>query len=129
MNKHLISTIIAGALILSASSAHAAVNVFACEPEWGALANEIGGDDVSVYVASTGQQDPHQIQARPSLIARARSADLVFCTGAELEIGWMPVVLRQASNGRIQPGMPGYLEATSVVQMKEVPTRLIVFIR
>jgi len=119
-------TLIGAALcaVAFATPAYANLSVFACEPEWGSLATEIGGDNVSVYVASTGRQDPHQIQARPSLIARARSADLVFCTGAELEVGWMPVVLRQAANGKIQPGSPGYLEAASFVTMKEVPQHL-----
>src|SRR6202162_3863086 len=85
--------------------------VFACEPEWGALAGELGSDKVTVFVATTGRQDPHQIQARPSLIAQLRSADLVVCTGAELEIGWMPLLLRQGANARVQPGSPGYFEA------------------
>lgn len=107
-----------------ARPASASVHVFACEPEWGALATELGGDAVSVYVATSGKQDPHQVQARPSLIGRARNADLVICAGAELEIGWMPVVLRQAANGKIQPGSPGYLEATAFVQLKEKPERL-----
>lgn len=124
MNKLLIGAVLATVLSLSATPAQATVNIFACEPEWGSLAREIGGDAVSVYVASSGRQDPHQIQARPSLIARARNADLVFCTGAELEVGWMPVVLRQAANGKIQPGSPGYLEAASVVTMKEIPQHL-----
>ena len=124
MNKLLISVVLISGLFFAAVPAKAAVNIFACEPEWGALATEIGGDAVTVYVASTGRQDPHQIQARPSLIARARNADLVFCTGAELEVGWMPVVLRQAANGKIQPGSPGYLEAASVVAMKEIPQHL-----
>jgi zinc/manganese transport system substrate-binding protein len=124
MKKLLICAALASMLSFTSSPAKAAVNIFACEPEWGSLANEIGGDAVSVYVATTGRQDPHQIQARPSLIARARSADLVFCTGAELEVGWMPVVLRQAANGKIQPGSQGYLEAASVVTMKEIPLHL-----
>src|SRR5207248_1639288 len=101
-----------------------ALEVFACEPEWGALATELGGDRVSVFVATTARQDPHQIQARPSLIARLRSADLVICTGAELEIGWLPALFRQAANARIQPGGPGYFEAAQHVRLLEVPTRL-----
>ena len=124
MNRLLISVVLISGLFVTAAPAKAAVNIFACEPEWGSLATEIGGDAVTVYVASTGRQDPHQIQARPSLIARARNADLVFCTGAELEVGWMPVVLRQAANGKIQPESPGYLEAASVVVMKEIPQHL-----
>src|SRR5690349_21710350 len=106
------------------SPARAALNVFACEPEWGALATELGGSDVDVFVATTARQDPHQIQARPALISRLRGADIAVCTGAELEIGWMPVLLRQSSNGKVQPGGPGYFEATQQVRLLEVPTRL-----
>ena len=109
---------------VTAGPVRAALNVFACEPEWGALASEIGGDKVSVFTATTAKQDPHQVQARPALIAQLRSADLVVCTGAELEIGWMPVLLRQASNGRVQPGSPGYFEAAQQVRLLDVPTRL-----
>jgi zinc/manganese transport system substrate-binding protein len=104
--------------------AQAALHVFACEPEWGALSTELGGSDVDVYVATTARQDPHQIQARPALISRLRFADIAVCTGAELEIGWMPVLLRQASNAKVQPGSPGYFEATQQVRLLEVPTRL-----
>jgi len=104
--------------------AHAALNVFACEPEWGALSTELGGSDVDVFAATTARQDPHQIQARPALISRLRNADVVVCTGAELEIGWMPVLLRQSSNGKVQPGSPGYFEATQQVRLLQVPTRL-----
>ena len=99
----------------------AALNVFACEPEWGALAQELGGDKVNVYNATTAQQDPHRIEARPSLIARARNADLMICSGSDLEIGWVPLLLIQSGNGRIQPGSPGHLEASRFVVRLEVP--------
>ena len=102
----------------------AALNIFACEPEWGALARELGGDKASIYVATTALQDPHRIEARPSLIARARTADLVVCTGAELEIGWMPLVQRQSGNARIQAGQPGYFEAASQLVLIEIPQRV-----
>jgi zinc/manganese transport system substrate-binding protein len=102
----------------------AALNVFACEPEWGALARELGGDKVTVYAATTALQDVHRIEARPSLIARARSADLVICTGAELEVGWLPLLQSQSGNANIQVGRPGYLEAADLVELIEVPTRL-----
>ena len=78
---------------LAAQAALAALNILACEPEWGALSKELGGDKVSIYVAVNALQDPHHIEARPSLIARARSADLIVCTGADLEVGWLPLVL------------------------------------
>src|SRR5882672_3370821 len=93
-----------------------------CEPEWAALTQELGGDDVKIYVATHALQDPHQIQARPSLIANARNADLAVCTGAELEIGWMPVLLRQSGNERIQAGSPGNFEAANFVTKLEVPS-------
>lgn len=102
----------------------AALQVMACEPEWGALAKEIGGDDVVVYTATTGLQDPHRIEARPSLIAQVRRADMLVCTGADLEAGWLPLLLRQAGNPRVQPGAPGYFEAASFVTKLEIPTRL-----
>jgi zinc/manganese transport system substrate-binding protein len=100
------------------------LKVLACEPEWGALVQELAGDRASVYVATTALQDPHRIQARPSLIASARSADLIACTGAELEVGWLPVLLRQSGNAAVQPGQPGYFEAAAFVEKLEVPARL-----
>lgn len=109
---------------MAAQPALAALSIFACEPEWGALARELGGDRVSVYVAITARQDPHRVEARPSLIARARSADLVVCTGAELEAGWLPLVLAQSANPKIQNGQPGYFEAGRYVAMREVPQRI-----
>ena len=105
------------------SPALAALNVLACEPEWGALAKEIGGDRVTVYTATTALQDPHRIEARPSLIARARSADLMVCTGAELEIGWAPLLQTQSGNPKIQVAQAGYFEAASVVPLIEKPMR------
>ena len=104
--------------------AHAALNVFACEPEWGALATELGGDAVRVYTATTAFQDPHRIEARPSLIAQMRRADLAVCTGAELETGWLPILLRQSGNAAIQPGKPGYFEAARQVAMLDKPAVL-----
>jgi zinc/manganese transport system substrate-binding protein len=84
----------------------------------------LGGDRVKVYNATTAQQDPHHIQARPILLARARNTDLLVCTGAELETGWLPILLRQSSNGNIQPGKPGYFEAAAYVAKLEIPARL-----
>ncbi|MHB0916960.1 MAG: metal ABC transporter substrate-binding protein [Thiobacillus sp.] len=104
--------------------AHAALNVFACEPEWAALAKEIGGGDVKVYSATTAMQDPHRIEARPSLIAQMRRANLVVCTGADLEVGWLPVLLQNANNAAVQPGRPGYFEAARFVPLLDKPARL-----
>lgn len=123
MLRHLF--VLAGlALGIIAAPAHAALSVFACEPEWAALTQELGGGDVSVFSATTAQQDPHKIQARPSLIARIRGADLLVCTGAELEVGWLPLLLRQGANPKVSPGQRGHFVATEYVQMREVPVRL-----
>jgi zinc/manganese transport system substrate-binding protein len=107
-----------------AAPALAVLNVFASVPEWGALAEELGGEQVKVYTATNALQDPHHIEARPSLIARARTADLVVATGAELEVGWLPLVLQQSGNARVQPGKAGYFEAAQYVRMLEKPARL-----
>jgi zinc/manganese transport system substrate-binding protein len=109
-------------LWLAAQPALAALNIFACEPEWGALSKELGGDKANVYVATSPLQDPHHVEARPSLIARARSAVLVVCTGAQLEIGWLPLVQTQSGNAKIQLGQPGYFEASQQVLLLEVPS-------
>ena len=111
----------AAALVTAAGLVRAEIDVFACEPEWGALVAEIAGDKVRVYTATTGLQDPHRAEARPSLLARARSASLLVCTGADLETGWLPVVLRQANNPRIQPGTPGHLLAADHLTLLDVP--------
>jgi zinc/manganese transport system substrate-binding protein len=108
--------------LAAALPANAALKVLATTPEWGALTTELGGDKVNVYTATTAFQDPHRIDARPSLIARARSADLVVATGAQLEIGWLPVLLQESGNSRIQPGAPGYFEASAQLRLLEVPS-------
>ena len=91
----------------SSQPALAALKVLACEPEWAALVQELAGDKASVSSATTALQDPHHIEAKPSLIARARNADLLVCSGSELEVGWLPLLIRQSGNQRIQPGTPG----------------------
>lgn len=108
-------------IILSSSSLAAAkLNVFACEPEWAALTQEIATDRVNISTAISADQDPHQVQARPSLISAVRQADLVFCTGAELEIGWLPVLLSRAANPKVQ-NAPGLFYATDQVSLIEKP--------
>lgn len=124
MNRHTFLALLAAPLVLLATPAQAALRIFACEPEWGALAQELGGSLVDISVATNARQDPHQIQAKPSLIARARNADLVVCTGAELEIGWLPVLLQQSGNAKIQPGQPGNFAAADYVRKLEIPTQL-----
>ncbi|MEP7068324.1 MAG: zinc ABC transporter substrate-binding protein [Usitatibacter sp.] len=122
MRSHLL--IAMAALAACIAPARADLSVFATVPEWGALAQELGGDKVKVYTATNALQDPHHVEAKPSLIARARTADLVVATGAELEIGWLPLVLQQAGNPKVQPGRPGYFEAAPFVPLLGKPTRL-----
>ena len=107
-------------LLLVPLLSHAELRVFSCEPEWAALAQEIGGDLVDAYSATTALQDPHYIQARPSLIAKVRKADLVICSGGQLEIGWLPALLRKANNPDVRPGSRGYMEASSFVVRLDV---------
>ena len=114
------------ALLLAAlvsTPAQAKLKVFACEPEWGALVTELAGDKVDLDVATTALQDVHVIEAKPSLIAKARSADLLVCTGAELEIGWLPQLLRQSGNTRVASGAGSFM-AASQVKTLEKPTVL-----
>ena len=119
--KTILKIIAASGLVLIAFPAIAALSVFACEQEWAALTQELAGDKVSVYSATTALQDVHRVEARPSLIARARSADLLICTGSELEIGWLPLLLTQSGNRKIQLGAPGYFEAAQYAVKLEVP--------
>src|SRR6185369_5328086 len=108
----------------AALPAHAALKVLATTADWGALTRELGGERVDVYVATTALQDVHRVEAKPSLVARARTADLLVSTGAELEIGWLPVLIQESGNSRIQPGAPGYFEAASALRLLEVPNKV-----
>ena len=108
-------------ILVFASPSFAALNILATTPEWGALATEIGGDKVSVYIATTALQDVHRVEARPSLMARARNADLLVATGADLEVGWLPVLQRESGNSKIQIGSLGFFEAAQQVRLLDVP--------
>jgi len=110
--------------LLSSTPLHAELRIFTCEPEWAALAKELAGDKADIFTATTAQQDVHYIHARPSLIARLRRADLIVCTGADLEIGWLPVLLRRSGNPNVLPGAAGNFAASSYVKMLEKPKTL-----
>ena len=118
---HFLKGLFAAALALAAALPAHALEVFATVPEWGALARELGGDDVDVYTATTALQNVHRIQARPSLIAKYRQADLVIATGADLESGWLPALAEKGNNPRVRAGAPGFFEAFRHVKMLEVP--------
>jgi zinc/manganese transport system substrate-binding protein len=117
-------TLIALILLLAALPAQAQLRVFACEPEWAALTEELAGDRAEVFTATTAEQDPHYIQARPSLIAQLRRADLAVCTGAELEAGWLPMLQRRANNPKVAAGAPGHFEAAAQVPLLDRPAQL-----
>jgi zinc/manganese transport system substrate-binding protein len=112
------------ALALFALPAHAVVKVLATTADWAALTTELGGDKVDVYRATSALQDVHSVEAKPSLVARARTADLLVANGAELEAGWLPVLLQESGNRRIQPGAAGYFEAVSAVKLVDVPAKV-----
>ena len=115
--------IIGMGIILSPTLSFANINILACEPEWKALALEIGGKHINVHSATSPMQDPHHIRARPSLIAKARRTDMFFCSGASLEIGWLPILLQQAK-AEVQPGTDGYFLASRVIPVLEIPLTL-----
>jgi zinc/manganese transport system substrate-binding protein len=110
------------AVAASTSPAHA-LDAFACEPEWGSLLHELAGDAISVDVGTSALQDVHVVEAKPSLIAKVRRADLVVCTGADLEVGWLPQLIRQAGNPKVASGA-GYFLASDQITTLEKPTAL-----
>ncbi len=121
MNRQLLAAAFGIACAISVSSAAAKTHVFACEPEWAALAEAVGGDDVRVRSATHGRQDPHYIRARPSLIAQIRRADVLICSGAELEVGWLPVLMKRGARHGIQPGQAGHIMAAGHVAVLDRP--------
>ena len=122
--KKIIGFIFSFIVMIAATPAIAELNVFACEPEWASLTNELGGERVSTYSATNAYQDPHHIEARPSLIAKVRRADLLICSGSELEVGWLPLLQRQASNAKVLPNTMGYFEASSMVERLDIPKNI-----
>jgi zinc/manganese transport system substrate-binding protein len=108
--------LILGSVLLTLSqSAIAQLNIFACEPEYAALALELA-PEAKIYSATTAMQDPHQVQARPSLIAKMRQADLVICAGAELEVGWLPMLQMKAANAQVRNTDKGLFFAAEHVE-------------
>lgn len=107
--------LLGSALLTLSHGALAQMNIFACEPEYAALAKELA-PDARIYSATTAMQDPHQVQARPSLIAKMRQADLVICAGAELEVGWLPMLQMKAANAQVRSTDNGLFFATEHVK-------------
>src|SRR3954462_2353417 len=98
------------------------LNVVTSTEDLAAIASEVGGDRISVESIARGYQDPHFVEAKPSFILKMQKADLLIVVGRELEIGWLPPLVQQSRNGRIQPGAQGYLDASLTATILEVPT-------
>jgi zinc/manganese transport system substrate-binding protein len=120
------TTLIAGAalaaLVSGAAPASAAVNVVTTTEDLAALVREVGGDKVKVEAIARGYQDPHFVDPKPSFILKLHGADLLVAVGRELEIGWLPPLVQQSRNAKIQPGADGYLDASLTVKILELPT-------
>jgi zinc/manganese transport system substrate-binding protein len=122
MKKHiLIFTALLGALTVSAS---AKLNVVSTLPDFGSIAREIGGDKVEVTVLAKPTEDPHFVDARPSFVVALRNADVLIDGGAELEIGWLPPLLQNARNPKIEVGKPGRVIASQGIRLMNVPTNV-----
>lgn len=115
--KRMLNTLLLTGSCLFATGIEAKLNVFACEPEWGALAKELAGDKAEIDVATTALQNIHQIEPKPSLIAKLRRADLLLCTGAELESGWLPQLTRQSGNANIVSGNGNFMAANFITTL------------
>src|SRR5205085_2133305 len=109
-------------IVLCAFSAQAKLNVVATLPDFGSLAREIGGDNGAVTVLAKPTEDPHFVDARPSFVVALRNADALIDGGAELEIGWLPPLLQNARNPKIESGRPGRIVASQGVRLMNVPT-------
>src|SRR5438477_12410967 len=111
-------------IVLCAFSAQAKINVVATLPDLGSLARDIGGDNVSVTVLAKPTEDPHFVDARPSFVVALRSADLLIDGGAELELGWLPPLLQNARNPKLDIGKPGRVQASQGIRLMNVPTNV-----
>src|SRR5438477_12984575 len=105
-------------------SAQAKVNVVATLPDFGSLAREIGGDKIDLVVLAKATEDPHFVDARPSFVVALRNADMLIDGGAELEIGWLPPLLQNTRNPKLEVGKPGRVQASQGIRLMEVPATL-----
>ena len=103
-------------------AAAATINVVATTEDLAALTREVGGDRVNVEAIARGYQDPHFVEPKPSYILRLQRADLLVVVGRDLEAGWLPPLIQQSRNARIQPGARGYLDASLTARILEIPT-------
>src|SRR2546422_11229307 len=113
------------ALLLAAPAtarAQSKLNVIATTQDLASIAAEVGGDRITIESIAKGYQDPHFVEAKPSFILKLQKADVLIVVGRELEIGWLPPLVQQSRNGKIQPGAEGYLDASLTAQILEIPS-------
>src|SRR5712664_4302952 len=110
--------------IVCSLSAQAKLNVVATLPDFGSLAREIGGDKIDIIVLAKATEDPHFVDARPSFVVSLRNADALIDGGAELELGWLPPLLQNARNPKIEIGKPGRVQASQGIRLMNVPTNV-----
>ena len=113
---------LAAVLSIAAARAEAAINIIATTSDLAALVTEVGGDKVTVEALARGYQDPHFVEAKPSFVLKLNKADLLVVVGRELEIGWLPPLITQSRNAKIQPGADGYFDASLTAKILEIPT-------
>ena len=122
--KLTLTAVVASLALLSSVTARAQgkLNVMTTTEDLASIAREVGGDRIAVEAIARGYQDPHFVEAKPSFILKLQKADLLVVVGRDLEIGWLPPLVQQSRNGRIQPGADGYLDASLGAQILEIPT-------
>jgi zinc/manganese transport system substrate-binding protein len=122
MNRKLLILVLGSMLFAGSARAQSKLNVITTTEDLAAIAREVGGDRVTVESIARGYQDPHFVEAKPSFILKLQKADLLIVVGRELEIGWLPPLVQQSRNGKIQPGADGYLDASLGAEILEIPT-------
>jgi ABC-type Zn uptake system ZnuABC Zn-binding protein ZnuA len=122
MNRKLLILTLGSMLVAGSARAQPKLNVITTTEDLAAIARDVGGDRVTVEAIARGYQDPHFVEAKPSFILKLQKADLLIVVGRELEIGWLPPLVQQSRNGKIQPNAEGYLDASLGAQILEIPT-------
>jgi len=123
MTRHVVTLVVLATLMIpAATSAQSKLNVVASTEDLASLAREVGGDRINVEAIARGYQDPHFVEAKPSFILKLQKADLLIVVGRELEIGWLPPLIQQSRNAKVQEGAEGYLDASQGVRILDIPT-------
>jgi ABC-type Zn uptake system ZnuABC Zn-binding protein ZnuA len=117
-----LTALVLGTLAFPPASQAKKLNVVTSTTDMAALAQEVGGDKITVEALAKGYQDPHFVEAKPSFLLKLRNADLLISVGLQLEIGWLPPLVTQCGNSRIQVGAPGYLDASQFAEILDIPT-------